>query len=137
MVSGCCSTGARQLSLLTNNTAGQRRYCAERIRRSFENYHDGCTACLFFNWGKPKNRTGGKAVFITDAYVPSGAHQFTVADGRNFSAGDEIAISKPVTDSWVHFMGMDALVRDGKEQTWITGELTTERTIRAVKIMSS
>lgn len=80
-----------------------------------------------------KTERVGEAVFITDAYVPSGAHQFTVADGRNFSAGDEIAISKPVTDSWVHFMGMDALVRDGKEQTWITGELTTERTIRAVK----
>ncbi len=80
-----------------------------------------------------KTERVGKAAFITDTYVPSGAHQFTVTDGGDFSAGDEIAISKPVTGSWVRFMGMDALVRDGKKQTWITGELVTERTIQAVK----
>ena len=71
----------------------------------------------------------GKRVTITDAYVPSGTTSFNVADGSSFKAGDVIRISRPVTESWVHFMGMDTLVRDGKKQTWISGETLTERTI--------
>jgi hypothetical protein len=35
-----------------------------------------------------------------------------------------------VTQGWLAFMGMDQLVRDGKKQTWVSGEITTERVIR-------
>ena len=75
----------------------------------------------------------GEAVSVTDAYIPSGADAFTVADAGELSAGDEIAIIKPVTPKWVHYMNMDVLVRDGKPQTWIKGELVTERTIEKIE----
>jgi len=56
---------------------------------------------------------------INDSYVPSGQSVFTVNDVTPFAVGDRIAILRPVTDKWVHFMEMDNLTRDGKPQTWI------------------
>lgn len=56
---------------------------------------------------------------ITDTYVPSGSISFNVADASAMTVGDTIAIVRPVTESWVHFMRMDDLVRDEKKQTWI------------------
>jgi len=56
---------------------------------------------------------------ITDAYVPSGNTSFTVADASGFAIGDTIAINRPVTESWVHFMEMDNMWRDGKKETWL------------------
>ena len=90
---------------------------------------------------RPRSRSaeraaGGKAVETTviDAYVPSGATSFHVADGAGLALGDSIAIRHPVTAAWVKFMQMDDLTRDGKPQTWIkTGAtITTERTIAAI-----
>ncbi|HYV36885.1 MAG TPA: hypothetical protein VE988_14345 [Gemmataceae bacterium] len=71
---------------------------------------------------------------IADAYVPSGAMSFNVADAKGFAAGDTITIRKTVTAEWVKFMQMDDLVRDGKKQTWLAvgRVLSTERTIKAV-----
>jgi len=59
------------------------------------------------------------STLITDTYVPSGSKSFTVADASGFAVGDVINISRPVTEAWVHFMGMDNMYRDGKKQTWI------------------
>src|SRR6516225_3041828 len=56
---------------------------------------------------------------IIDAYVPSGADSFRVKDASAFHAGDSVLVQHPVTADWVQFMGMDTLVRDGKQQTWI------------------
>ncbi|MBZ4190625.1 hypothetical protein [Niabella beijingensis] len=75
--------------------------------------------------------SGGKAL-ITDVYLPSGTDRISVADVTGFEVGDGVMITKPVTPEWVRFMGMDTLVRDGKKQTWITGELSVERTIKAI-----
>src|SRR5215471_5245212 len=69
---------------------------------------------------------------IIDAYVPSGADSFRVKDASAFHAGDSVLVQHPVTADWVHFMGMDTLVRDGKQQTWIRGG-TVIRTDRVVK----
>ena len=71
---------------------------------------------------------------IADAYVPSGAIAFTVADATGFVVGDEIAIRRPVTEAWVRFMEMHDLVRDGRPQTWIRlgSTITTERRITAI-----
>src|SRR5580765_3178865 len=71
---------------------------------------------------------------ITDAYVPSGATSFTVADVGGFVVGDTISVRKTVTAEWVKFMQMDDLVRDGKKQTWLAvgRVLSTERQIKAV-----
>src|SRR5262249_29414735 len=42
-----------------------------------------------------------------------------VASAKGFAVGDTIEIEHPVTQSWVKFMQMDDMVRDGKAQTWI------------------
>lgn len=80
--------------------------------------------------GPVSEKLSGQGTTITDAYVPSGTNSFTVADGSVFTAGDTIRITKPVTEAWVKFMGMDNLYRDGKKQTWVSGIITTDRVIQ-------
>lgn len=58
---------------------------------------------------------------IADAYVPFGANTFTVASTAGFKVGDRIAIQRPTTAAWVHFMQMDSMKRNGRPQTWISG----------------
>jgi len=82
--------------------------------------------------GVSESKVISSPVLFSDAYVPSGADSFGLTDVSGLTVGDTIQIIRPVTESWVHFMGMDNLERDGKKQTWITGEITTERIIRAI-----
>jgi hypothetical protein len=74
------------------------------------------------------------SVNITDAYVPSGTLSVNVSNASGFAAGDNVLISKTVTAAWVHFVGMDSLVRDSSHQTWIAvgTKITTDRTVAAV-----
>jgi hypothetical protein len=76
----------------------------------------------------------GEPATITNTYVPAGADSFEVSSSAGFGAGDRILIRRPVTDAWIHFMGMDTLTRDGKPQTWIAPGtiITTDRTIMSV-----
>jgi hypothetical protein len=76
----------------------------------------------------------GNSAAITDVYVPSGADSFHVGEAARFHVGDTVLVRRPVTEAWVHFMGMDTLVRDGKPQTWIKAGtfIRTDRTIRAI-----
>jgi hypothetical protein len=71
---------------------------------------------------------------ITDAYVPSGARSFTVADAGGFAVGDEVLVRRPVTDKWIQSLGMDVLVRDGAPQTWLKAGTTHdwERVVTAI-----
>ncbi|MFI5453352.1 hypothetical protein ACHMWN_14490 [Pedobacter sp. UC225_61] len=77
-----------------------------------------------------------KATSITstfaDGYVPSGTLSFNVNKVDGFKVGDTIRISKPVTEAWIAFMQMDKMVRDGKKQTWMNGEITTDRIITQI-----
>ena len=79
---------------------------------------------------KPTVKTLGNATTISDAYVPAGAMAFTLSDASGFAVGDTIRLTRPVTDAWLAFMGMDQLERGGKKQTWITGDITADRVIR-------
>jgi hypothetical protein len=79
--------------------------------------------------GHVVTNTVGTAANFADNYVPSGATSFTVTDASAFTVGDTIRIVRPVTEAWVHFMGMDVLERNGKKQTWITGEIICNRAI--------
>src|SRR5687768_13027442 len=88
-------------------------------------------ACIVVK-GKIITKVTNTTTTIADQYVPSGTLNFQVRNAKGFMAGDTIRISRPVTDAWVQLMGMDKLVRDGKKQTWITGEITTERVIKKV-----
>jgi hypothetical protein len=76
----------------------------------------------------------GKATTLSDKYVPSGARSFHVDDTAGLEPGTPVLVSRPVTEKWVHFMGMDDLVRDGKHQTWIKAgaEISADRVITAV-----
>jgi hypothetical protein len=76
----------------------------------------------------------GKSAAITDAYVPSGANSFQVDDTSMLKVGDTVLVRRPVTEKWVHFMGMDTLVRDGKAQTWIKAGsfIRTDRVVKAI-----
>ena len=71
---------------------------------------------------------------ITDAYVPSGAQSFTVAESKGFAVGDTIVIQRPTTAAWLKLMQMDNLKRDGEGQTFIatTRSGQTERRIKAI-----
>src|SRR5581483_7913012 len=71
---------------------------------------------------------------VTDAYIPSGSDQITVSDATPFTVGQTIAIRRPTTSAWVHFMGMDTMRRDGRKQTWIgtTRAELVQRTITAI-----
>jgi hypothetical protein len=72
---------------------------------------------------------------ITDAYVPCGATSVSVNRAEGLAVGDVIRIRWLRTEKWIHFMGMDALVRNGKPQTWMKNNspVTFERTIRAIQ----
>ena len=76
----------------------------------------------------------GESARITDAYVPSGARTFHADKAALFHAGDTVVVNHPVTTEWIHFMGMDTLVRDGKPQTWLKAgsSIRTDRVVEAV-----
>src|SRR5581483_9009913 len=76
----------------------------------------------------------GTGVAITDAYVPSGAMSFNVSSAAGLHVGDAVLVNRPVTQPWVHFMGMDTLTDTTGPQTWLAvGSLIrTDRTIAAI-----
>lgn len=82
--------------------------------------------------GESNIQTVGSPVPIVDAYVPAGATSFRVKDPGKFAVGDTIQIIRPVTDEWVRFMGMDDMKRNGKKQTWVSGDIRTERVISRI-----
>ena len=80
-------------------------------------------------------QTVGNRVSITDAYVPSGSPSFNVSDASGFNLGDAILIERPVTQPWIHFMGMDTLVSStGTSQTWIAAGtlIPADRNVTAI-----
>jgi hypothetical protein len=45
---------------------------------------------------------------VTDVYVPAGATTLHVASTSGLSVGTAVLITRPVTQTWIDFMGMDA-----------------------------
>jgi hypothetical protein len=72
---------------------------------------------------------------VLDSYVPSGATSFRVRAASDFHPGDHVLLLRPVTAAWIHFMGMDTLVRDGQPQTWIPAGsvIRTDRIVDSVE----
>jgi len=79
-------------------------------------------------------QAAGDTIGIKDAYVPSGASVVHLVNAAAFHAGDTVLVIHPVTEAWVHLMGMDTLVRDGKQQTWIKAgtAIRTDRVVQSV-----
>jgi len=74
----------------------------------------------------------GPQTTLADAYVPSAVKTFNVTNPVGFATGDVIQIIRTVTPQWLAFMGMDNLVRDGKKETWVNGDIITERIIEKI-----
>jgi hypothetical protein len=76
----------------------------------------------------------GQGAAIVDRYVPASASSFAIDSTAGLSVGDTVLVRRPVTTLWIHFMGMDTLVRDGKPQTWIAAGalIDTDRTIASI-----
>ena len=85
--------------------------------------------------GEGRQQTTGRHIPIADSWVPSGAMSLQVESGAAFRAGDTVLIVHPITAEYIHFMGMDELVRDGKKQTWLAAGsfIETDRTIKSAE----
>jgi hypothetical protein len=83
--------------------------------------------------GNEEVKVIGKPAHIVEPYVPSGAQAITVDDGSAFAAGDGIRITRETTPEWLHLMGMDKMVRDGKAETWVGPRIATLRRVAARK----
>ncbi|WP_282937339.1 hypothetical protein [Paenibacillus sp. RC67] len=74
------------------------------------------------------------SVNMTDSFVPSGTDSFNVSDASGFQVGDTVLVTRKATKEWIHYMGMDTLVRDGKPQTWLAegSKFNTDRIIKSI-----
>lgn len=83
--------------------------------------------------GKETITDKGPASHIAQAYVPAGTRTITLDDASSISAGDMVRIRRVATPEWVHFMGMDGMVRNGKPEVWVGAALVTYRKVLARK----
>jgi hypothetical protein len=82
----------------------------------------------------------GTATTISDSYVPSGTNTINVVSTNGLSVGSTIMIVRPVTQSWINFIGMNSATLpisacSGGSCNWITAgstALKTDRTITAI-----
>lgn len=81
--------------------------------------------------GDQHEKTTGRTAYIAETYVPSGAQVITLDNASGFAPGDAIRITRVTTPQWLHFMGMDALVRDGKPEKWVGSSIATTRRVVA------
>ena len=75
---------------------------------------------------------------ITDAYVPIGTKQVTVASGHTFMVGDAVFVHRIPNDAWISLLGMDKLTsiipQDPTTVDWVASsyDLYSERKVTAV-----
>jgi hypothetical protein len=75
---------------------------------------------------------------ITDAYVPIGKKQITVASGHTFMVGDAVFVHRIPNDAWISLLGMDKLTsiipQDPTTVDWVASayDLYSERRVTAV-----
>ena len=83
--------------------------------------------------GKESIEDEGPAAHIVQDYVPSGTRMIHLDDASSIAVGDTIRIRRVATPEWVHFMGMDSMVRNGKPEVWVGNGLVTYRKVAAKK----
>jgi hypothetical protein len=82
---------------------------------------------------KEEMKAVGNAAHITEAYVPAGAQSITIDNASAFAVGDSIRITRYTTPQWLHFMGMDRMVRDGQDETWVGDHISTVRVVAGLQ----
>ncbi|HEX5282797.1 MAG TPA: hypothetical protein VFW30_01665 [Bryocella sp.] len=80
-----------------------------------------------------QTKTPHARTMLADTYIPSGTRQLPVASAEGFATGDTILIKHTITPDYLHFMGMDHLTRNGKDEHWVGSSITTERHIAAIR----
>ena len=72
---------------------------------------------------------------ITDTYVPASALSVSVQNASGLAAGDTVLIRWVRSAKWIHRLGMDTLVRNGKPQTWLEADspVAFERTLVSIQ----
>ena len=76
--------------------------------------------------------TSTRTTIAPNTYVPSGTQHLPVASAAGFAPGDTILITHPITPEYNAFMGMDHLVRSGREEHWIGSKILIERRIVSI-----
>jgi Pectate lyase superfamily protein len=71
----------------------------------------------------------GRPAHIVQSYVPAGARTITLDSASSFAPGDSIRITRMTTPAWLHFMGMDGMTRDGKDEVWVGKSISTIRKV--------
>jgi len=66
-----------------------------------------------------KNPKALQRAKILDRYVPIGTSLITVNSSKAFTVGQSVFIQRTVTPEWILVNGMDNLVREGVDQTWL------------------
>ena len=91
--------------------------------------------CILFKGVTVHKEEPGSAVAVTDSYLPCGGTSVTVADATGFRAGGEVVVKRAFSKQWIHSMGMDNLIRDGRNQVWMkeNGLLSYDRRIRSIQ----
>ncbi|MDE3100445.1 MAG: RICIN domain-containing protein, partial [Verrucomicrobiota bacterium] len=64
---------------------------------------------VIFVAGSSGRTLTGSSVSITDTYVPLAATTVTVSSASGFAVGDQIAINRPWTQSWIDAIGMNGI----------------------------
>jgi hypothetical protein len=87
-----------------------------------------------FNLSGSGSHSLSGSVNMTDSFVPSGTDTFAVSNASGFQVGDTVLVTRIATKEWIHYMGMDTLVRDGKPQTWLAegSKFNTDRIIKSI-----
>ena len=83
--------------------------------------------------GRLQQSETGVNTYVSDSYVPEGTQIIHVADAESLHPGDLLLIRKPVTETWISFMGMNNLFRNGRSENWIRSPyLEVRRRVAAV-----
>lgn len=90
-----------------------------------------------FNFAGAFGKTGisSSTKKITDAYVPIGRKQITVASGHTFVVGDKVLVHRIPNDAWISLLGMDKItLADPLAIDWTadTYDVYSERKVTAV-----
>lgn len=88
--------------------------------------------CIRVTGGRSPMITG-HPIALTRYYVPCGTLSLTLQNVHGLSVGDHILIGHPITRRYIHFMGMDKLFRNGRQEHWISGTVNTLRRIIAIR----
>eukprot|EP01117_Protostelium_nocturnum_P005751 TRINITY_DN2074_c0_g1_i1.p1 TRINITY_DN2074_c0_g1~~TRINITY_DN2074_c0_g1_i1.p1 ORF type:complete len:510 (+),score=172.80 TRINITY_DN2074_c0_g1_i1:175-1704(+) len=85
--------------------------------------------------GSGKMKMEGKEHKMVKGYYPFGSSTFSMQSADGLKAGDSVAVKSTITKKFIAHLGMDKLVRNGKNETWIKAGavIITDRIIKKIQ----